>query len=297
MENVLQCYCAGPWFTRNQDIVQTELENYLRTLEGSIKSYFPRHDGIKLESNQFHDVKKRESVFRDNLSHIEIADLVIANLDGRDGYQDTGTCYEVGYAMALGIPVIGYQKDNDGKINYHMQAISPKFYATCTGLTDLGLTLSRFPTVIKDNIVYPENNVGTKILFVSPDDSQKSIDSATEVANTILESYGVEFRWVDKLSSSQLSIHIDKVLQNIKFLIAVIDDRNPVVSWMMGQCYARRIPIVSYTNNDYGVNLMLALSILQHVKGLEDLKILLQKIKRVGIESIDTYDNSKIRVF
>lgn len=47
---------------------------------------------------------------RRNREAIERADAVLASLDGAD--VDSGTAAEIGYAAALGIPVVGYRTDS-----------------------------------------------------------------------------------------------------------------------------------------------------------------------------------------
>jgi nucleoside 2-deoxyribosyltransferase len=50
-----------------------------------------------------------DGIYRNNLRLIEAADAVLANLNPFRGAEpDSGTCVEVGYALALGKPVIGY---------------------------------------------------------------------------------------------------------------------------------------------------------------------------------------------
>jgi len=53
-----------------------------------------------------------EGIYRNNLRLIGAADAVLANLNPFRGAEpDSGTCVEVGYALALGKPVIGYMDD------------------------------------------------------------------------------------------------------------------------------------------------------------------------------------------
>ena len=50
-----------------------------------------------------------DGIYRNNLRLIESAEAVLANLNPFRGAEpDSGTCVEVGYALALGKPVIGY---------------------------------------------------------------------------------------------------------------------------------------------------------------------------------------------
>lgn len=55
------------------------------------------------------DESTAAGIYRNNLRLIEAADAVLANLNPFRGAEpDSGTCVEVGYALALGKPVIGY---------------------------------------------------------------------------------------------------------------------------------------------------------------------------------------------
>ncbi len=69
-------------------------------------------------------------IYRANIALIERADAVLANLDFFRGPEpDSGTCFEVGYAVAKGKPVFGYIPD-DGSFaerirERHPQAIGP----------------------------------------------------------------------------------------------------------------------------------------------------------------------------
>lgn len=52
------------------------------------------------------------AIYRSNLQCIAEADAVLANLNPFRGAEpDSGTCVEIGYALALGKPVIGYADD------------------------------------------------------------------------------------------------------------------------------------------------------------------------------------------
>lgn len=52
------------------------------------------------------------AIYRSNLQQIAAADAVVANLNPFRGAEpDSGTCVEIGYALALGKPVIGYADD------------------------------------------------------------------------------------------------------------------------------------------------------------------------------------------
>ena len=53
-----------------------------------------------------------EQIFLKNIHCIEISDYVVANVNCfRGGEPDSGTCFEIGYAYALGKKIYGYLDD------------------------------------------------------------------------------------------------------------------------------------------------------------------------------------------
>ena len=291
MNKKLRCYLGGGWFSANQDEVLTSLEELLSNND-SVEPYFPRVHGVKLEPEEFHDPKLRERIFQENVKHILESDLVVAACDGRDGFYDTGTQWEVGYAMANNIPVVAY--DTTNKIYERMRSITNGFLSI---FHDLG-TLDNFLTLYAKNYRQEDvyNKFPVKILFIGPDTEEKHREVNSDlVSSVILECHGSNFRWVDNLSMESLYESIDNVFEGIDYMISVIDDRHPIVSWIMGQAYSRNIPVITYTNFDYGVNIMLLHSLMYHCKGKEELKSIMQKMKRDGIYSLPKFDDSSTK--
>ncbi len=59
---------------------------------------------------------RADEIYRHNIALIARADVVLANLDAFRGAEpDSGTCFEAGYAVALGKPVIGYTRAPAGR--------------------------------------------------------------------------------------------------------------------------------------------------------------------------------------
>lgn len=71
-------------------------------------------------------------------------------------------------------------------------------------------------------------------------------------------------------------------IKQASLLVAVVDDRDTGTIFEWGYAFASHIPLISVTNHDYGMNLMLAHSIVGHCKGLDQIKDGLQ-ILRSGI--------------
>lgn len=270
-------YMASGWFTPNTDKILSSLESLLTMLPG-VDPYFPRIHGVKLSPGEMNDKHLREKVFTENLVHIEQADFLIANLDGSDSYYDTGTVYEVGYAMAAGVPVIGF--DLSGKSKEVFKGLVYGFLNWCSSYEELTRLLFSITSVSKNKILFAgsyEESVNTRVAAVISDVCRE-----------------LSLRWVVN-DHNLLHKNVDYIFNGVTCMVAVIDDRHPIVSWMIGQAYRRGIPVVSYTDHDYGVNVMLLESIHTHVKGCDELSNLLRRIDQEGIQKIPTGDTSTIR--
>lgn len=298
MSNKLSVYLAGGWFNSRDAKALEELETFLES-HPKVDVYRPRVDGVKLSSGEFHDPKLREKVFMDNIKHIDVADFLVALLDGAFG-QDTGTCYEVGYAMARGIPVIAFTIDPKNRFEETLGSIKDGMYAIVQGISALNDVINSIPTGIypTPNIEYDYTpNVNSKVLFISPDTSEDVKENSLKAASVLMECYGKDLRWIDKTVDNPIASVIEATFTDVNYMIGVIDDKDPIVSWMFGQCFARNIPIISYTNYNWDVNIMLLCSILQHVKGTEALKDVIHDVKRYGITNLEKFDSSDIKAY
>ncbi|MEB3830907.1 nucleoside 2-deoxyribosyltransferase [Phormidium sp. CCY1219] len=95
-------YMAGPLFTKaevnfNQNLADTLTENGYR---------------IYLPQQECAGVKAPEEQFAICIRGIDKARIILAILDGTDA--DSGTCFEMGYAHAKNIPIVGLRTDFRG---------------------------------------------------------------------------------------------------------------------------------------------------------------------------------------
>jgi nucleoside 2-deoxyribosyltransferase len=83
-------------------------------------------------------------IYETNVAHIDGCDAVAANLDFFRGAEpDSGTCFEVGYAVARGKPVVGYVQD-DGSYAQRIRQRQPQVVGA-GGLQDVsGWELEEF---------------------------------------------------------------------------------------------------------------------------------------------------------
>lgn len=278
--NKIKVYLASGWFTPNTREILDTLEVLLESRE-DVELYSPRRDGIMLPPNQKHDTALRESIFEENIAHIVSADLVIANIYSGDSYNDPGTMYEIGYAMANDVPVLGFST-NQTNLESRFKGILNDMHLVI-GYDNLTIALNEIiPTLTEQ---YPKKQ---KVLFVGNGD--KEVDE--KLVSYIMES-GASVRWVNEVHS-EIYARIDEIFDDVDYLIAVIDDRKTLMSWMIGQAYARKIPVITYSNYNYGINVMLLVSVLTHLRGTDELSAFLQQVKRHGLESIPKFDISQL---
>ena len=99
-------YLAGPLFTLHERRINRELARAIETELPTVRIMLPqdfKHD------DRFNDQKAFGLIFKGCIDGIDESRCVLAWLDGPDA--DSGTSFEVGYAYAKGIPVIGIRTD------------------------------------------------------------------------------------------------------------------------------------------------------------------------------------------
>lgn len=96
----MKLYIAGP------DVFRPDAEAWAETVRALC--WRQGHDAlIPLDGTH----STAAAIYRNNLRLIGEADAVLANLNPFRGAEpDSGTCVEIGYALALGKPVIGYAR-------------------------------------------------------------------------------------------------------------------------------------------------------------------------------------------
>jgi nucleoside 2-deoxyribosyltransferase len=91
-------YWAAPLFTQAE---QTFNQTMAKQLEQAGYSVFlPQRECAAVEGEQ---------IYRTCLSGLHSSNIVVAILDGADA--DSGTCWECGYAVSQGIPIIAVRTD------------------------------------------------------------------------------------------------------------------------------------------------------------------------------------------
>ncbi|MEW6163593.1 MAG: nucleoside 2-deoxyribosyltransferase [Pseudomonadota bacterium] len=94
----VKVYLAGP------DVFRPDVQAWA----ASARALCRRH-GFEPLTPVDHDESEAPRIFQANLDLIRAADAVVANLDPFRGCEpDSGTCVEIGYALALGKKICGY---------------------------------------------------------------------------------------------------------------------------------------------------------------------------------------------
>ncbi len=103
-------YFAGPLFTAAERQFNELLAQYIE--QAGYAVYLPQ--------KECQGISQANDIFHRCITGLDNAWCVVAVVDGADA--DSGTCFEVGYAYAKGIPVIGVRTDfrkgaDDGYLN------------------------------------------------------------------------------------------------------------------------------------------------------------------------------------
>jgi nucleoside 2-deoxyribosyltransferase len=104
--NYKKIYLAGPLFSEAEKNFNEQLT---QRIEGAGYDVFlPQRDST--DTKNMRKEQDAAELFRKNSEAIDRADLVIAILDGGSDV-DSGTAWEIGYAYAKNIPVMGLRTD------------------------------------------------------------------------------------------------------------------------------------------------------------------------------------------
>ncbi|RNI11831.1 nucleoside 2-deoxyribosyltransferase [Methanohalophilus sp. RSK] len=136
--NYKKIYLAGPLFSEAEKIFNEQLTQRIESTGYDV--FLPQRDSTDTKSMR----KEQDSaeLFRKNSEAIDRADLVIAILDGGSDV-DSGTAWEIGYAYAKNMPVIGLRTDFrtlgiEGTVNLMIEKTLIKLvYSTDKLLTEL----------------------------------------------------------------------------------------------------------------------------------------------------------------
>jgi nucleoside 2-deoxyribosyltransferase len=121
MVNKKQIYLAGPLFSQAERDFNLMLRDKLVGMGFSV--FLPQEDG---EDNIYNRVEdKQRIIFENDVRGVDTSDIVLAVLDGGSDV-DSGTAWEMGYAYAKGIPVLGLKTDfrtfgEEGIVNLMME--------------------------------------------------------------------------------------------------------------------------------------------------------------------------------
>lgn len=298
-------YMASGWFSKHANMLEASMYGFL-TSDDRLDVYSPRRDGTKLEPGQFHDHNLRAKVFDDNVVNIKDADLVIANIDSHDGHLDTGTVWEIGYAINNDIPLILYTGlGSDGGEDYEKsphELFGFNLDAELVTVDSFSELKDKYEEVL--GLDSDEKSEPMTMLVVGPTNDLRTIRSIKGLlSNKGIVAIGID-EFVSKSNRNKLARSfrmnpvstIEDAMESVDGVVAVIDDRNPLVSMTMGIAYNMKKPMISYTNFDYGVNLMLMLSIARHVKGLGQLEEAIDVVNESGFDGLGDNDSEGVKV-
>jgi nucleoside 2-deoxyribosyltransferase/predicted secreted protein len=97
-------YLAAPLFSEAERVFNASVARLLRT--HLFETHLPQEAG---DDSDTRDIQEQKRLFLYNKTELEGSDFVVSIIDGADA--DSGTAWEMGYAFALGKPVIALRTD------------------------------------------------------------------------------------------------------------------------------------------------------------------------------------------
>jgi len=98
-------YIAGPLFNEGERWFDEQIDQVARA--AGLTTFLPHRDGQEAKMRESADRARR--IFAEDVTAIDRADIIIANLNGIT--TDDGTAWELGYAYAKGKHLVGVYTD------------------------------------------------------------------------------------------------------------------------------------------------------------------------------------------
>jgi nucleoside 2-deoxyribosyltransferase len=122
-------YIAGPLFSEAERIFNVGLAGMLKTAGYAV--FLPQENSA--DTARGREILDNKELFKKDVEELEQSDLVVAILDGSD--VDSGTAWEIGYARARNIPVVGLRTDFrtlgiEGRVNLMIEESIDGIYTT-----------------------------------------------------------------------------------------------------------------------------------------------------------------------
>jgi len=136
--NYKKIYLAGPLFSEAEKNFNEKLTERIESAGYDV--FLPQRDSA--DTKNMRKEQDAAELFRKNSEAVDRADLIIAILDGGSDV-DSGTAWEIGYAYAKNIPVMGLRTDFrtlgiEGTVNLMIEKTLIKLvYSTDKLLTEL----------------------------------------------------------------------------------------------------------------------------------------------------------------
>lgn len=135
-------YLAGPEVFRPDAIAHGHALKRLCAAHG-FQGLFPL-DAQVADSGAATPLEQARWIYRADIGLLDQADAVVANLDFFRGAEpDSGTCFEIGYAVARGKPVVGYVPEH-GSLATRIAARCPQYLGAQAGTDAGGWELEEF---------------------------------------------------------------------------------------------------------------------------------------------------------
>lgn len=137
----LRIYLAGPDVFRPDAVAHGERLKALCAVHGC-EGLYPLDQAVPAGIAE--PAAQAAWIYRANLGLLESADAVLANLNFFRGAEpDSGTCFEVGYAVARGKPVYGHV-EAPGSLAMRIRQRHPEWCGTVPGTDRHGWMLEEF---------------------------------------------------------------------------------------------------------------------------------------------------------
>lgn len=277
-------YLASGTFNKEQIDVYNAIKEALVAIEAGDQSkmctFLPMEDGYLLDSFKDNPPEVLHEVFELDVRGMDAANMIVVNTT-----PDTGTQFEMGYATAKGMPIVlctnslqelsaFYNKSiwQDNKYGYSKVPV----WVVGDDEEDMIDCCTRAAGRSHDQYEL-KWDPGMHTLVIASDTSQ---DTKTRCLTSFQRAYNVIGHNLEIIMEPSMLDHktlIDRIL-HARNVAVCVDDRPALAGFIVGFCYAIGIPVITFSNEEYPINLMLQESTRYHAVGTTDIVYALRQL-------------------
>lgn len=277
-------YLASGTFNEEQLHTYNAIKDALIDIEAKDQSevctFLPMEDGYLLDSFKDNPPEVLHEVFKLDVRGMDASNIIVVNTT-----PDTGTQFELGYAEAMGLPIVLCTESTDELDRFYSSTMTkhPTYkyaiksvWETNNSSEDLLKAMDLAKSLICPTYVN-DRQPSMTTLVVASDSNVEAMSATLSAFSSAFQIIGRDLELIMEPTKLDHDILLKRLL-TARNVVVCVDDRPALAGFIVGFCYACGIPVITFSMQEYPINLMLQESIRYHAVGHQDITYALRQL-------------------